>query len=177
MGKVDQALIERVLRTLTTPEDVDYFFDNLKSPDWIEPLAVTGLFATPPEPVQLDGAIQFPSWSASRYLARMAGRSPEQVRDVLRNLHTDNVRVLHDYVDAVSAMPPTMTVEFVPVMVQWLDTPFQLLLPTKLAQLVIRLAKANLPDSAILLARALFDVRPGTPFHVGTDNDNTSSSG
>jgi hypothetical protein len=174
MAKPDSALIKRVLDNLITGEDVDYFFDNLTSPDWIEPLASKGFFTSPPAPVPVDGGFQLPPWSALRYLVRVAARSPEQVRNVLKAMpETDNARVHHDYAEAVLALPPKMAVEFVPRLIGWLSSPFRLLLPQKLVQLLRRLATAGFADAAISLASALFDVRAGDPVRTTTDDGRT----
>lgn len=171
MAKPDQALVKRVLNNFVTGEDVDYFFDSLTSPDWIEPLAAEGLFTSPPTPVPVDGGFQLPLWSAMRYLARMAARSPEQVRKVLHAMNeTDNARVRHDYADAVLSLPPEMAVEFVPRLIAWLEDPFQLLLPNQVADLLCLLATNGFPDSAICLAKALFAVRVSAPVRITTDD-------
>ncbi len=174
MARPDSALIKRVLDTLITGEDVNYFFDNLTSPDWIEPLAAEGFFTSPPTPTPVDGGYQLSPWAALRYLVRVASRSPEQVRRVLLEMpETDNARVHHDYAEAVLALPPEMAVQFVPRLVGWLNGTFRLLLPDKLAQLLRRLAAAGLADAAISLASALFDVRAGNPIRTTTDDGQT----
>lgn len=176
MVKPDRNLVDLLIATFDTVEDVDYFFDQLKSPDWIEPLASAELFRYPPEPIRVDGGIQFPPWSASRYLARMAGVSPTSVRRVLLDLPaTDNVRVLHDIADAVLAIPPEMAVEFVPRMVDWLESPFQLLLPTKLGALLRRVALSGLSEPALTLAATLFRIHSGNSMQVGGDDSSFKS--
>jgi hypothetical protein len=174
MAKPDRGLVKRVVATFVNAEDVDYFFDNLTSPDWIEPLADENLFAAPPPPVQVDGGFQLPSWSAMRYLARMAAEDPKAVRKVLWVMpETDNTRVRYDYLDALLSMPPGMAAEFVPRLVGWLQGPFRILLPKRMAQLVGRLALAGFADQAIALATALFDVQVGAPDQTTTDEGET----
>jgi hypothetical protein len=172
MPSPDRDLVDRVIDTFQTAEDADYFFDQLKSPEWIEPLASADLFKYPPEPIRVEGGFQFPPWSASRYLARMAGIDPSAVRSVLLDLpETENIRVLHDVADAVLAMPPEGAVEFVPRMVRWLDSPFQLLLPSKLGALLRRLSLAGLVEPALGLAAALFRIRPSETFRTSDEGD------
>ena len=101
----------------------------------------------------------------------MSDIDPAAVRGVLLALPpTENIRVLHDVADAVLAMPPEMAVEFVPRMVGWLDSPFQLLLPTKLGALLRRLALAGLIEPSLTLAATLFEFRAGDSLHVGDDD-------
>src|ERR1035437_197755 len=135
MPKPDLTLVQRAIVNMHTAEDVDYFFDQLTSPDWIEPLATAGLFSAPPEPIRSDIGVSFPFWSASRYLARMAEKDPKAVRQVVRQIpDSDNVRVTHDLLDAILAMPAEMAVEFLPRVNVWLEQPFKLLVPSKLGQ-------------------------------------------
>lgn len=170
MPKPDDDLVQRVLQMVQTAEDVDYFFDNLTSPEWIEPLAKAHLFDSPPAPIAVDGGVQLPAWSASRYLGRMAPLAPLKVRDVLRTIpDTDNVRVTQNLVDALVAMPPEMAAEFVPRVVSWLKGPYQLLLPTKVSDLLRRFADEAMVEEAITLAESLFKLRRGESISVGED--------
>ena len=89
----------------------------------------------------------------------MATEDPTAVRQVLRQIpDSDNVRVTHDLLDAVLAMPAEMAVEFLPRVTGWLEQPFKLLVPNKLGQLLRQLSVANLVDPALQLARILFAV-------------------
>src|ERR1035437_4754144 len=154
MAKPDLALVQRVIANIHSAEDADYFFDQLKSPDWIQPLAAAGLFSVPPEPIRSDLGVSFPFWSASRYLARMAKEDPKAVWTVVRQIpDSDNVRVTHDLLDAVLAMPAEMAVEFLPRVDAWLEQPFKLLVPSKLGQLLRQLSVAKLVDPALDLAK------------------------
>ncbi len=165
MARPTQQQMKAILDTFDTAEDVDYFFDQLTSPDWIDSLVENGLLTTPPKLIRVDGGVQFPPWSASRYLARIAAAHPEAVRPILLKVaDSDNVRVLHDVADAVLDLPPEMAVEFVPKMIGWLDSPYHLLLPEKLGKLACRLAGAGLVDAAVSLAQPLFHIHPLEPF-------------
>src|SRR2546430_7021810 len=101
-----KALVKRALAEIgKSGANFDYFFDSLPSPDWIKPLAAERVFDGPPEPEVSDGFIRVPAWSASRYLARMAGVAPADVLDVALSIKTENERVHSDFAEAAITMP------------------------------------------------------------------------
>ena len=78
-----------------------YFFDQLKSPEWIPHLVSNGLFSDPPPAERTGNTIGFPIWPASQYLVRMAPLAPDEVSKVLLGIpETDNVRVHFDLIKA-----------------------------------------------------------------------------
>lgn len=61
-----------------------FFFDRLRSPAWLRPLADRRLFDAPPERlVHPDGSWQMRPWPEGRYLARVAPNEPRVVTDLL----------------------------------------------------------------------------------------------
>jgi hypothetical protein len=149
-------VIQKALAAIEQEADRIYFFEHLQSPEWILPLLEAGLFHSPPRPIQEGQYIEFPLWSESRYLARMAHLAPETVLDVALQIpETENVRVHEDLIDAALAMPATLAKEFLPKAKRWIQSPYQLLLPEKLGNLMTHLALDNQVDAAFELARAL----------------------
>lgn len=171
MPKPSADLVRRVMETIRTSADADYFFDRLTSPDWIGPLKDAGMFLSPPEPRREGGYVQFDSWPQSRYLARMASEAPQEVAAVIEALPpTDNVRVLMDMAEAVVAMPPEVVVSLVPKVIAWLGREYLLLLPDRLGKLIGKLAAAGQPDAALEVTAALLRLEPGMARSVeGTD--------
>src|SRR5262245_9082853 len=109
------------LAAIKSAADAEFFFDNLKSPEWIKPLVEEGFFASPPAAIHDGGTIGFPFWPQSRYLVRMAPSAPQETLSaVLAIPETDNARVHEDLVDAVLAMPPQMAVQITERVVTWL---------------------------------------------------------
>jgi len=161
MASPSAELLQRIFAAFRTGEDVDYFFDQLSSPDWIAPLAEAGLFREPPPPIEVDGGFQLPTWSASRYLVRVAAQAPGSVLEVVRALpDSDNTRVRQDVIDILNEVPPALAVEFVKKVVPWVGDRFQLLLPTKAAILMRRLALAGYSEAALTLTTKLFALQP-----------------
>lgn len=156
-------VVQKALNAIKRAADYEYFFDQLKSPDWITPLWNAGLFRNPPAPIPEGQYIRLPTWPESRYLARMASVEPELVLKVILQIpDTDNVRVTEDLADAALAMPPKLAARLVEKAERWARSPFQLLLPEKLGSLVGHLARGEQADEALRLARALLEVLPGT---------------
>lgn len=143
--------------------NIEYFFDQLKSPDWIMPLLAEGMFKEPPPPQVEEGYVSFPSWAESQYLARMAAISPEIVLDVIRQIpYTENVHVHEDLVDAACAMPAKLAASWAEREIEWVDKQqyIYFILPEKLATLMIHLAKSGLLDIALKLSKSLLTILP-----------------
>jgi hypothetical protein len=154
--------VDKIVAAVRRGDAARYFFDRLSSPEWIRPLAERGLFATPPQPISIEDGkyIQFPVWSASRYLARVAGGDPEAVLDVANSIpDTGNPRVYEDLVDAGLSMPPALAARLVPRLRKWLQDPYQFLLPLKAGALLSHLARGGEEKPALALARELLAVQ------------------
>lgn len=152
---VDRALAEAKKRAA----NLDYFFEALSSPVWIEPLQERGVFGEPPaQTVDDEGYVRAPAWSASRYLARMAAAAPGQVAAVIRSIQTENERVHEDFVDAALAMPAEEARAVALAEAAWMAAREHVyyLLPRKLVELANRLADLGQTDVAIALTRSLF---------------------
>jgi len=90
----------------------------------------------------------------------MAGKAPDEVLDTIKAMpDTKNVHVHEDFADAALAMPADRAAQMVPLAIGWLESPYQLLLPEKLAVLMQKLASEGQVDAAFELAEELLDVR------------------
>jgi hypothetical protein len=155
------------MATLVRPEQRRYFFDNLENAAWVKPLAESGFFTDPPDPIRDEerGTIAPPTWPESRYLARMAQHAPQDVSDVIHNIRpTQNSRVHEDFLDAALAMPPDIAKSFVQDVIRWITEPNGLLVPDKVGRLITHLANEGEVDAALRLAREtlrlVLDPRP-----------------
>ena len=102
---------KRAVDLIKNRSEYEYFFSRLSSSEWIVPLGNEGFFTSPPDPIADGDYARVPVWPESQYLARVAGDSPELVRDViLRAPTTKNFRVLEDFVDAALKMPPEISI-------------------------------------------------------------------
>jgi hypothetical protein len=163
-----QEVVQKALAEISKrPANYEYFFDQLRSPDWIQPLFENGLFQKPPDPIREGDYIKFPFWPESQYLARVASLAPERVLDIALRIETDNVRVHEDLADAACTMPPNLAAQWATKEAQWVKNQEYLyfVLPEKLAALVVHLAKGGQVDAALDLARSLLAILPDS--HIG----------
>lgn len=145
------------------------FFAKLESPNWLDPLEQAGYFTAPPSRIERDGTLRFQSWPQSRFLARVADKAPERVRDVILKVPlSDNDPVVSDFAEAALAMPPNVAEPVVEKIVEWINDREQLYLVEPVAKNISHLADGGLEDSAFELATALLHVVP-----VGDLSENT----
>ena len=140
-----------------------YFFERLSSPDWICPLQERGLFEHPP-PLEIDErGIRAEAWPPSKFLARVASQSPEQVLDVILWVNTSNERVHEDFANAAAAMPASFGRRWAEQELAWLRRGDRLcfLLPQALVGLVETLASGDAADVALAIIEELFGPLPG----------------
>ena len=101
-------LVDRALAEIAKGyAQYQYFFDNLNSPAWLEPLADRGFFRATPEPKREGDYVTLPWWPESRYLVRMSkiAEAQEKVVEIaLRIPDSENGRV-HDDVAQLLRMP------------------------------------------------------------------------
>lgn len=155
-----------------------YFFDNLNSPAWLEPLRDHGFFRNPPAPVRDGKYISFPLWPESRYLVRMA-RIPEAQEAVLRIaqaiLATENSRVHDDLADIALALPAPLSAQLVPQLCAAIPNSVKLLLAEKVKDLIVHLANGREGKAALQLAAAALELRPDPRFAEPADEESLLS--
>ena len=151
-----------------------YFFDQLKSPEWIPHLDSNGLFSDPPPAERTGNTIGFPIWPASQYLVRMAPLAPDEVSRVLLGIReTDNVRVHFDLIKAAYSLPPRLAAQWAAKEIAWCEKQdrFYLLLHDDLAKLMTHLSRGGETATAIGLARTILSLSPD-PRTTTTQDDN-----
>jgi hypothetical protein len=150
------------------------FFNQLKTPVWIEPLSKTGLFDHPPEP-EVDvttGGRRIWAWPQSRYLARVAELAPDQVLKIILEIpETTNSWVHMDCVEAALHMPPEVAAQLVPQMQKWILNDFGSVMPMKMGNLLGNLAEGNQIDPALELARSMLALVPPPQTAIATDKE------
>ena len=159
---ISDELVQKALSIVgSSPANHEYFFANLTSPAWIDPLRKEGRFKNPAQIRRDARGISFPTWPESNYLARMAPHVPELVRDViLEAAPTDNERVHQDYIEAALHMPVRVAADIAKMEARWVRNCKFLytLYPEKVGDLISHLARGGAVDGAVELARALLAV-------------------
>lgn len=164
MKEIDPEVIKSAIDEISKRRaNYEYFFNQLKSPDWIRPLSEKGFFKKPPQVERIDNNLRFPPWPESDYLARMAEHAPELVQNILINIPgTDNVSVHEDILDAACAMPPELAKAISKKESNWIKSQNDLhyLIPDKFTSLIIHLLKGNQKKEALGLAQNLLSILP-----------------
>jgi hypothetical protein len=172
---LDKVKVDRALALIKKGAvNADYFFEQLTSPVWIEPLAKEKLFAKPYNAIRRAEGLSFPFWVPGLYLARMAAISEAQaqVLEILKSLpESDNPRVYEVVADAAAVLPPDLAKHLVSQLLRGVELPFQLGLPEKVGSVVVRLAEAGLAHEARRLARALLAIVPTPAPTEDSDED------
>ena len=139
-----------------------YFFSNLESHEWIEPLVAEGFFRYPPPPQERSDLVHYPTWPESGYLARMAPVAPTQVAEVIRQIpETDNINVHEDLARAVIHLPAKSMARWAGKEARWvqLQRHIQFPLGNALGDVVQRLVSLGKIRAAMELARSLLTIR------------------
>ncbi|MDJ0589333.1 MAG: hypothetical protein QNJ72_04950 [Pleurocapsa sp. MO_226.B13] len=167
--KPTQEQINKAIASLPHPQQRSYFFNHLENPNWIAPLKKRGFFQSPPDVINIpeDGAIRFPSWSESSYLARMAKYEPKAVLDIILKIETNNPRVHEDFVDAALQMPIEIAIQLAPKVKTWIQSPYSLFsLSEKIGDFTVYLAKNGQAKKSLDLCRSLLAIRSDSESNV-----------
>lgn len=116
--------VQAALRRLTSFQLRRAFYEGLKNPHWVKPLADAGAFSSPPEPeVGSDGIVREQYWPEASYLDAMVEHVPVQVAEVLGTLAgSSNSWVRRVAFSAGSRMPTAIAAKLKPVIDGWEDS-------------------------------------------------------
>lgn len=115
------AEVEAAVRRLTSYQLRRVFYEGLKNPHWVKPLADLGVFADPPEPEPTgDGYIRDLFWPEVSYLLNVCADAPNEVIDVLLGLEaTSNSWVRRAAFVVGSKVPAAQAVRLKPLLDAW----------------------------------------------------------
>lgn len=116
--------VRAALRRLTSFQLRRAFYEGLRNPLWVKPLADAGAFSSPPEPeVGSDGIVREQYWPEASYLDAMAEHVPAEVAEVLCTLAgSSNSWVRRIAFSAGSRMPTAIAAKLKPVIDGWEDS-------------------------------------------------------
>lgn len=120
------AQVKEVLRRIPSPQLKRAFFEGLKNPFWVTPLAKEGAFSSPPESqVMEDGLIRDVYWPEIDYLIRVAPEAPAAVVDVLLKLgQSNNPWVRRGVFTVGSSIPADQAARLQPLLKSWVSSGF-----------------------------------------------------
>lgn len=151
--------VREAVRRVAAPQLRRVFFERLRNPYWLEPLAKEGFFDNPPEPEAMpDGLIRDQYWPEIDYLVRAAETKPTEVVDILRKLETTNNPWVRRAVFTVGAsIPAPDAARLIPLLKSWLPTGFGWRSdPREMVDLAINLLVGEQVTAGRWLANVLF---------------------
>jgi hypothetical protein len=118
--------VQAAMRRLTSFQLRRAFFEGLRNPLWVRPLADSGAFSSPPEPeVGSDGSVRETYWPEASYLSAMAQQAPSDVADVLVTFSgSSNSWVRRILFAAGAHMPAETAARLKPVIKAWAASGF-----------------------------------------------------
>jgi hypothetical protein len=153
------AEVREVLRRITTPQLRRAFFEGLKNPLWVAPLAKAGFFTAPPEPeTTADGLIRDIYWPEMQYLTRVGPEVPNEVVNVLLPLQTSNNAWFRRGVVAIAGViPPEDAVRLQPLLREWATSGFGWRTdPRDLVRVAVRLLQGGQKKQGRWFANVIF---------------------
>lgn len=143
----------------------DHFFFNISSPDWLKVLEENQLVDHIDDPIRTEeGGYTLLTWVPGQYYEKIAAQEPVKVAKIITSLpKTENARVHEQIVEIAKKMPKKHAVCIVPLLPEWIKAKFSVgrgLLPFKVGEYIVELARMGAYDEAIEVFRALFELQP-----------------
>src|SRR6266536_800841 len=154
--------VQVVVGSLTDENLKRLFFAELQNPNWLEPLAALGVFATEPEAWVDDAGLRRPRpWPEGEYLARVAADEPAAVTGLLvGHAASENPWVHRVVLDAALAVPAQQAARLVPQIIKALRPGSDWVDASKVLNLAEALAPSHLKQARALLTGA-FEAKAG----------------
>src|SRR6266536_1422670 len=154
--------VQVVVGSLTDENLKRLFFAELQNPNWLEPLAALGVFATEPEAWVDDAGLRRPRpWPEGEYLARVAADEPAAVTGLLvGHAASENPWVHRVVLDAALAVPAQQAARLVPQIIKALRPGSDWVDASKVLNLAEALAPSHLKQARALLTGA-FEPKAG----------------
>ena len=167
---IEREHVRHLLRNhIKRKADLVYFYDNISSTDWLDPLFQEGVFDELPEPVVDGDVISYPSWPEGRYLLRMAKSTTDEatqafIAEIIVNISdSENQYAEAVRVQVATALPPSVALKFAKKLRRRLSDEelfIGLIWADAIANLALHIAKADNVSPALYLLRSLLKVLP-----------------
>ena len=148
------------------------FFSELENPEWLEPLAALGVFASPPEPqVDSEGIERVLPWPEGDYLVRIADERPADVVTILQAVaESRNPWVQRAVISAARKLPSDRAKHLARPIAKIVASASGWLNVEDAFAVTVALSEAGEVNSVKLLLKALFEPKAGPeePMAFGT---------
>jgi hypothetical protein len=161
---VSEEIVDRALALVAEGGgNYEYFFSQLNSPDWIEPLRQRGRFLHPPDAVSDGQYLRFPGWPEGEYLNRMAAIAPEAVHNALTTtwFASTNHNVHQLLLQIGAKLPPALAAQVGRGEAAWVSKQAFLfgLYSAKSVDLIRHLVQGKESEAALSLLGQILNVR------------------
>jgi len=161
---VNDEIVDRALALVAEGGgNYEYFFSQLSSPDWIEPLQSRGRFSHPPGAVSEGNSVRFPRWPEGEYLNRMAPEAPERVFGALGPgcYRSDNHTVHQILLEIATKLPGAPAAQIARAEAEWVSGQPALLngYTSRSTDLIRHLVEEGEADSSLMLLGQILEVR------------------
>jgi hypothetical protein len=171
-SKPTQVEVDGVLASIADLSLRSLFFSELENPEWLQPLAALGVFASPPEPqVDSDGVERVLPWPEGDYLVRIADDRPDDVVAILHAVaESQNPWVQRAVISAAGKLPSDRAKQLARPIAKIVTTASGWLNVEGVFAIAAALSEAGEVDSVKLLLKALFEPKAGPeePLAFGT---------
>jgi hypothetical protein len=155
--EVIKELQNRIPQNLVT---LDYLFQRITDPRWLDALNTAGYFQEPPGPDTDDeGRVGFVMWPASQLLLRLTESSPKEAKEIAQDIPaTQNFRVYEDIAEIAAKLDAAEARELVPQLVAGLRLSYSGFLREPVQRVITKLAEEGFADDAFSLATELLAI-------------------
>ena len=154
--------INKTIAKMGVPQFYRYFFENIKNHNWLDALKSKKIFENPPNAEKFEGTTKYRSWPPGKYLTTVAGRKPEKVLEILKDIDTDNIYVMEYCIQAMGRMPAEVAAGGIELAKRLLSKEFDIhwhFVGEEIAKLIVKFAEGEKWEEAFGIAEELLEVR------------------
>lgn len=153
-----RAILGKIQRTA----DYDFFFENIKSADWLEHLDELKQFDRPRSALKHENLLSFPFWPPALYLVKIASQKPEKVmKIILKVSNTDNPRVHEGFINAALNMQEEVAVQLHRKVKRWFGSSksYIFIFPSQIVNYIIHIKNGGYIKEALQVTDALLGLK------------------
>ncbi|GAF74685.1 unnamed protein product, partial [marine sediment metagenome] len=102
----EKADLEKLISIIKDDTELkNYFYNNNDNDNWLELLEQAGEFAELPSVFRDGERIIYHGWIQGNYLVAVAGKKPEKVLNIIKDIDIENIHVMGYCFQSLGAMP------------------------------------------------------------------------